>query len=421
MKPTYKTIFAATLCLIGMTACIDNDTPSQEEIQTLLPGKWKSVETNGVPTPTNDRSVWTYEAGGKGVLSMALYDESANTWVWANKANLSYTLDKDLMMERADKYEFLSKVRAIGTAGMTKQYSAHGVEDGIVLIEKYERMTADYSKEILGTWETIEISDEQTYEYPEMRIEFKADGSYIFSANYDGIWFPIKDASNAYNLDGNWLAMRWQPTVGSEFLYEMWDIDEATDKDMKWSAVRARKDGSQYKATMTWKKVITPSEAEAKEKIIGCWTNTTASRIIVKNGKVIESDIRNWSFLQQFTFNKDNTMVDYIFDADADNYEETNLGKYLIKDNLLMMVYNENPVQEFDETKATTIVEIDNETMKLQNIFREPEQPDEDWVILTVLKKNVEANGKSVAGETIQSKVDWNHCMKFTPLCPWNK
>lgn len=421
MKTTCKTIFAATLCLIGMTACIDNDTPSQEEIQTLLPGKWKSVETNGVPTPTNDRSVWTYEAGGKGVLSMALYDESANTWVWANKANLSYTLDKDLMMERADKYEFLSKVRAIGTAGMTKQYSAHGVEDGIVLIEKYERMTADYSKEILGTWETIEISDEQTYEYPEMRIEFKADGSYIFSANYDGIWFPINDASNAYNVDGNWLAMRWQPTVGSEFLYEMWDIDEATDKDMKWSAVRARKDGSQYKATMTWKKVITPSEAEAKEKIIGCWTNTTASRIIVKNGKVIESDIRNWQFLQQFTFNKDNTMVDYIFDADADNYEETNLGKYLIKDNLLMMVYNENPVQEFDETKATTIVEIDNETMKLQNIFREPEQPDEDWVILTVLKKNVEANGKSVAGETIQSKVDWNHCMKFTPLCPWNK
>ena len=56
------------------------------------------------------------------------------------------------------------------------------------------------------------------------------------------------------NLDGDWLATRWQEK-GGEMNYEWWDIDEIKNGQMKWSALREREDGSRFTTTFTWKKV----------------------------------------------------------------------------------------------------------------------------------------------------------------------
>ena len=68
-----------------------------------------------------------------------------------------------------------------------------------------------------------------------------------------GWWVGRK--RNEYNVDGDWLATRWQPTEGADYEYEWWDIDEIKDGTMKWSALREREDGTRYTTTFTWKKI----------------------------------------------------------------------------------------------------------------------------------------------------------------------
>ena len=60
---------------------------------------------------------------------------------------------------------------------------------------------------------------------------------------------------NEYNVDGDWLATRWQPTEGADYEYEWWDIESIQGSTMKWSALREKTDGTRYTTTFTWIKI----------------------------------------------------------------------------------------------------------------------------------------------------------------------
>ena len=116
-------------------------------------------------------------------------------------------------------------------------------------------VTADYSQDIIGMWEGVEMTGDETYGDANHRIEYKADGTYTYYDKVGDSWVPSKNAGNEYNVDGDWLATRWQPTEGADYEYEWWDINEIKDGTMKWSALREKGDGTRYTTTFTWKKI----------------------------------------------------------------------------------------------------------------------------------------------------------------------
>ena len=99
------------------------------------------------------------------------------------------------------------------------------------------------------------MTGDETYGDANHRIEYKADGTYVYYDKDGNDWKLSEDVDNEYNVDGDWLASRWRPKAGEEFEYEWWDIDEIKDGTMKWSALREKGDGTRYTTTFTWKKI----------------------------------------------------------------------------------------------------------------------------------------------------------------------
>ena len=117
------------------------------------------------------------------------------------------------------------------------------------------KVTSDYSNDIIGMWEGVEMTGYETYGNAEHRIEYFADGTYIYFNKVDGYWVPSTNVENEYNVDGDWLATRWRPEAGDDYNYEWWDIDYIKDGMMKWSALREKEDGTRFTTTFTWKKI----------------------------------------------------------------------------------------------------------------------------------------------------------------------
>ncbi|MDO4993310.1 MAG: hypothetical protein Q4E26_10200, partial [Prevotellaceae bacterium] len=89
----------------------------------------------------------------------------------------------------------------------------------------------------------------------QFRVEFRADGTYVYYSNKNGEWVKSEGSSNDYIIDGDWIAMRWSEDNLVSFTIEAWDINELKDGTMKWSALRENYDGSRYDALLNWKKV----------------------------------------------------------------------------------------------------------------------------------------------------------------------
>ena len=119
----------------------------------------------------------------------------------------------------------------------------------------FHKVTADYSEAIVGMWEGVEMTGDETYGDANHRIYYKEDGIYTYYDKVGDSWVLSKNAGNEYNVDGDWLATRWQPTEGADYEYEWWDIDEIKDGTMKWSALREKGDKTRYTTTFTWKKI----------------------------------------------------------------------------------------------------------------------------------------------------------------------
>lgn len=127
------------------------------------------------------------------------------------------------------------------------------VETNKTFIQK--KITADYSNDIIGLWEGVEMTGDETYGNAEARIAYHADGTYTYYKKENGEWQPLEDVFDEWNVDGDWLATRWQNQGSDVMNYEWWDIDYIKDGKMKWSALREKEDGTRFKTTFTWKKV----------------------------------------------------------------------------------------------------------------------------------------------------------------------
>ena len=252
-----------------MTACTSNDDnptpsgPSESVFKEKIVGKWKAVTQDGTERVTDKLYVMTFNADGTMKYSSSTFFQNLNKYTWRNKAPFTYSISGNVLTREGQEDGELRKafyeVTDINDQEMQMVFTSY-ILDGQTFSRDmkigYERITADYSEDIIGMWEVTEMTGEETYNDDNARLAFLADGTYRYYRKDDtGDWQLVSTRDvEEYFVDGDWLATRWQET-GGEMNYEWWDIDEIKDGQMKWSALREREDGTRFTTTFTWKKV----------------------------------------------------------------------------------------------------------------------------------------------------------------------
>ena len=264
-KDVFYTLLASVMlaAMAGLlTSCTSNDDnptpsgPSESVIKEKIIGKWKGITQDGSELTTNDRTVLTFNADGTRTVSKSYYDTDTESYILRNKQTGTYTSEGSQLksyLDEADLYDVVTyNIDAIGSneMAMTMENFRPGRKFD------YKRVTTDYAAEIVGVWEGVEMTGDETYGNAEARIIYDAYGKfYYFSKNDEGQWaINFKESDRKYIVDGDWLATSWKDENGNTN-FECWDIDEIKGDVMKWSALREREDGTRFKTTFTWRKI----------------------------------------------------------------------------------------------------------------------------------------------------------------------
>lgn len=228
-------IILAAILTLGLVSCDKSDKNDasksfDEAIRANVIGKkWKSVSRGNDLEMTNLRTIMTFEDNSKLILSRSL---NTHGDVWENHFQT--------------KYSIIDSVIGFSTSRISEETELHvlstGAEEMLVrtngILMKYAHVTVDYSKAILGLWEGVEFTGNETYGDAKHRWEYKADGTYVYYLkDQNGQWVPSADILQEYNVDGDWLATRWVDSDSIEYR-EWWDIKKADDNEMIWTALR---------------------------------------------------------------------------------------------------------------------------------------------------------------------------------------
>ena len=288
MKRQFFWMMAAILTICGsvmFTSCSKDDSSSTTDLNLAekIIGKWMKVEQNGLPLPTDGKMVYTFVSPTKAYMSASI-DASAEVgthWVSqletemsisGNKVSLtSYseegaTMVVDYLITDINDKEFTANHKVTITLGGSVVYV---VED----VLRFEKVTKNYAPAIIGMWECEGIKGGETYNDPNARLEFKDDGTYNFYRRNDaGEWKAVttREYQN-YFVDGYLLNTRWKDIDKTE-QREWWEIDEISDDEMQWTALRKNDDGTTFEQKTKWKKVEGVEVIDAlAEKILGKW------------------------------------------------------------------------------------------------------------------------------------------------------
>ena len=262
-------VLAAILITSGasvFTGCTDSngDNPvSENNLSEKIIGKWIVADLNGVPAPTNQKTVLTFVSPTKaeGVVADCYgtawnEDLSADVRIEGNKVTI---MSRDV--EERDHLVYMT-VNSIDDKNMYMDFDWRISADGEIVFhdvtqDRWERVTADYETDILCTWEGKRLNHESEFDDgKEHRWEFHDDGTYTFYNKVDGEWEATDDVVSEYILDGTLLCTRWKANGdGAKENREWWEIESVENGVMKWKALRLRDDGTTYTANYELAKV----------------------------------------------------------------------------------------------------------------------------------------------------------------------
>ena len=197
----------------------------------------------------------------------------------------------------------------------------------------------NFSRDIIGMWEGVEVTGDETNGNAEARIAYFDDGTYIHYSKLADVWFPRSDEASEYSIEGNKLTSRWKPAKAENYSSEWWNIDAIKDGVMKWTASRERKDGSKYTATFTWKKVDdTLNSEQILAKLFGTWAYGEMKSFYFLKGEIVDSKTIPADPQTTFTFNDDgNSWFSYPNVKDPANKIRTEYT-YTVRGNVLTLV-----------------------------------------------------------------------------------
>ena len=270
MKKIINWVLAATLICGAsvLTSCSSNDNPLTPDLNLSekIIGKWILAETNGKPTPTNQKYVITFVSPNKGYLSASLNSYAEISSFWGDRQEVDVAIYGNMLKNTMVINEHLTVVDDIKVTSITDtdtwgDLKVSWIADGTVIKTAEESMrtvkiTDDYSQAILGMWECQGITGGETNNDANARLEFLADGNYNFYREDDGgQWQAVttREMQN-YFVDGTLLATRWK-NQGDDMAYEWWEISTVSGGQMQWDALRQNPDGSTFQQSVKWTKV----------------------------------------------------------------------------------------------------------------------------------------------------------------------
>lgn len=271
MKELLKLAVYGFAAIAALASCTKDPVPSQNDIETKIPGTWKQAIVNGGECLTNLRSIKTFYADGTEAVSNSKYSEGKGGWMWNNKEQYNYVVEGNHVYETSATSAVAFEATVLKIEDNRIEYIKTNNTEGFTGDRRSEgvltRVDVDYSTDIVGIWEGVEMTGYETYGDANHRIQYREDGTYVYFNNVEGGWVKSDNRGNEYNVHGDWLAHRWCPEFGADFNYEWWDIDYIKDGVMKWSALREKEDGTRFTTTFTWKKV----EETYPERLSGTW------------------------------------------------------------------------------------------------------------------------------------------------------
>ena len=227
-------------------------------------GKWMFADKNGNPMPTNEKMVITFVSPTKAKISASLnaHPEAGTPWdeeieadvnISGNKVNVSFHRNE----HHTAVHEYI--ISSINGSEFTANHKITSTIDGEVVffiedVVRYVKQTADYSADIVGTWQGRCTSEGSVFDDgQEHRWQYNADGTYVYYVKDGDSWVPYAtNTLNEYFVDGTLLCTRWIDQ-GQENR-EWWEITIAADR-MNWTALRKNPDGTTFTATFEMEKV----------------------------------------------------------------------------------------------------------------------------------------------------------------------
>ena len=251
------------------TACSGNDdnpaTPDLNLSEKII-GKWMPVGLDGKPVLTDKKSVYTFVSATKAYMSVSTNPQQGEETVWNDQKELDVAISGNTMTLTNHSDEHTTMVEefcftAISGSEFTANHKLNVKVDGNVVLSnegviRFEKTTADYTAEILGLWECQGITGGETYNDPNARLEFKADGTYNFYRKDEGgEWQAVTTREfQEYFVDGYLINTRWKDAGGQESR-EWWEVKSLKDGKMQWKALRAKEDGTTFEQIVDWESV----------------------------------------------------------------------------------------------------------------------------------------------------------------------
>ena len=226
-------------------------------------GKWMYADTDGQPTLTNKKAIYTFVSDTKALMSASLnsHPEAGTQWIDQLEADVVISGNKMTLVNHPDKQttmveEFI--ITDINDSEFNANRKITITADGAVVISveqvvRFTKVISDYRADIIGTWQGHCTSEGSVFDDgQEHRWQYNADGTYVYYIKDGDNWVPSANTLNEYFVDGTLLCSRWIDQ-GQENR-EWWEITINGNK-MNWTALRQKEDGSTFTVTFEMTKV----------------------------------------------------------------------------------------------------------------------------------------------------------------------
>lgn len=265
MKKIMQWVFVATLiCGASLFTSCSNDNVT--DLKEKIIGKWMSIEIDGKSVLTDNKSIYTIVSTSEGRLLVSALSNQSEETEWDEQVEMMVSIKGKKMtltyyLGESTKVVEVFKFTVIDDNMFTANHKITVTENGEETLSNegeihFVKVTDDFSQDLLGTWECLGITGDQTHNDDNARLEFLSDGSYKYYRQNDADeWELVTNREiSEYFVEGNYLATRWQEP-GEPMEYEYWEIDKIDGNYMKWSGLRQLENGARFRQGVTWEKV----------------------------------------------------------------------------------------------------------------------------------------------------------------------
>ena len=303
MKTMQKLLAGAMICGVGaLMSCSDKDKPGYgfptDKIDKKVVGRWVMTEIDGKVLPTNGKEAFTIYSAQKGFLSTAFGNK-----IWLNKAEFKLEIEENVLYWSVQPNENVQSLHRHAVEVVTDNEldaTSHAIviDNGDTIKNvgpirtRFTRVTDDFAKEIVGTWEgKLIVEQEEPAETEKVaeskkvkkgkkdktveevqpvnveelhRWQYNTDGTFAHYVKNGENWDLTPNTTSEYFVYGKLLCSHWADSTGGDS--ECWDI-EIKDDAMKWAALRVNEDGSLYSTSLDLMRVPDEVPAETSEDV----------------------------------------------------------------------------------------------------------------------------------------------------------